>query len=198
MGLGGIMTNHSAPRGNISCQDALARLVEGNEQFMRGMEFSGDITPERRLDAAENGQHPYAAIVSCSDSRVIPEAIFSAGIGDLFVIRTAGNIVDDVNTMGSLSYAVEHMGCNLIVVMGHTNCGAVTEAVNTYYMEHDIEIINRIINEIGREKDVNKAARLNVGRSVKIIREQLGEKPGVKIIGAMYDIRSGEVEFLAL
>jgi carbonic anhydrase len=189
------MTDHTAPRGNISSQDALDRLIEGNEQFLRGMEFSGDITPERRMDAAENGQHPYAAIVSCSDSRVIPEAIFSAGIGDLFVIRTAGNIVDDVNTMGSLMYAVKHMGCNLVVVMGHTSCGAVTEAVTRYYTEHDIEIINRIIDEIGGERNIDRAAKLSVVRSVRIIREDIGDCPGLKVMGAMYDIRTGKADF---
>ena len=189
------MTGHSAPRGNIPYQDALQRLKDGNRRYVENSGYIGDISKDRREDAARNGQHPYAAIVSCSDSRVIPEMIFSSGIGDIFVIRTAGNIVDDINTLGSLEYAVGHMGCNLVVVMGHTNCGAVDEAMKGFHEEHSIDIINHIKEGIGSEKDPCKASRMNVDRSVRLIKEDLHERHNVMIIGALYDTFSGEVEF---
>ena len=189
------MTSHSAPRGNISAQEALDRLKEGNSLFAKHVEYRGDITEERVRDAAINGQHPYAALVSCSDSRVIPEVIFSAGIGELFVIRTAGNVVDDINTMGSLEYAVGHLGCNLIVVLGHTKCGAVAEALNGFHEDHALRIIKEISDGIGDEKDPTKASILNVQNSVRLISEDMGDRDGLKIIGALYDIETGEVEF---
>lgn len=190
------MTSHSAPRGNISAQEAFERIKEGNSLFVRHVEYRGDITEERVRDAAINGQHPYAAIVSCSDSRVIPEVIFSAGIGELFVIRTAGNVVDDINTMGSLEYAVNHLGCNLIVVMGHTKCGAVAEALNGFHEEHALRIIKEIADGIGDERDPTKASILNIKNSVRLIKEDMNDRDGLEIIGALYDIETGEVEFI--
>ena len=88
---------------------ALERLKEGHRRFLVSEKGSGDVSPSRRRETEELGQHPYAVVVTCSDSRVVPESIFSAGIGDLFVIRSAGNIVDGC-TLGSIEYAVEHIG----------------------------------------------------------------------------------------
>ena len=176
------MAGHKAPEGNIPAEEALRRLKEGNDIFVRSAEYNGDITAERLLDAADHGQHPYAAIVSCSDSRVIPDVIFSAGIGELFVIRTAGNIVDDINTYGSLEYAVDHLGCKLIVVLGHNE-------------GHSLQIIKVITDAIGDEKDPDKASRLNVENSVREISEGKEGREGLMVIGAMYDIDHGNVEF---
>jgi carbonic anhydrase len=101
----------------------IERLREGNERFIRGDRADHDF-PHRRLELLD-GQRPMAAVVSCSDSRVVPEYVFDANLGDLFTIVTAGNVLDDVGT-GSLEYAVEHLHVPLILLLGHTRCGAVT------------------------------------------------------------------------
>ena len=108
----------------VSAEVALERLKSGNEKYRNAKSCCGDASPEIRTLTSKNGQKPYAVIIACSDSRVIPEFIFSAGIGDLFVIRVAGNVIDN-HQLGSIEYAVEHLGCRLVVVLGHTLCGAV-------------------------------------------------------------------------
>lgn len=179
----------------VSADEALKMLKEGNSEFVRTNTYSGDISPDRRLFCAEHGQHPYAVIVTCSDSRVIPEIIFNADIGGLFIIRSAGNVVDGC-TLGSIEYAVGHMGCNLVVVMGHTSCGAIAEAIKGFHEGHSIEIIEDICQGIGCEKDPLKASCLNIRNSVRLISEDIGERHDVRIIGALYHIDSGLVEFL--
>ena len=178
----------------MDADSALSRLKSGNDRYVEAGKFPGDVSPDIRLHTAENGQHPYAAMVTCSDSRVIPEAIFSVGIGELFVIRSAGNVVDGC-TLGSLEYAAGHMGVRLVVVMGHTSCGAIAEALKGLHEGHSIEIIDDIRAGIGDERDPTKASRLNVMNSVRLIKEDLGERHDVSVVGALYDIRSGKVEF---
>src|SRR5262245_61858099 len=106
---------------------ALQRLEAGNERYAAGTATHPNQTAARRTEEAK-GQHPYAVVVSCSDSRVPPELVFDEGLGDLFVIRTAGHRLDDL-VLASVEYAVEHLGCRLVVVLGHERCGAVTAAV---------------------------------------------------------------------
>lgn len=108
----------------ISPKDALEKLKEGNRKYITSEFNSSDISQSKRADALANGQVPYAIIITCSDSRVIPENIFMTGIGELFVIRIAGNVIDE-HQLGSIEYAASHLGAPLIVVMGHTHCGAV-------------------------------------------------------------------------
>ena len=179
---------------NISAEEALTRLKGGNQRYVSSCRYDGNITEMKRCELAEEGQHPFAVIISCSDSRVIPEVIFNAGLGELFVIRSAGNVVDGC-TLGSIEYAVGHMGCNLVVVLGHTSCGAIAEAINRFHEGHSIEIINDIIEGIGPEKDPVKASRLNVRNSVRLIGEDIGNGYDVKVMGALYDIKDGTVEF---
>ena len=161
--------------------------------------YSGNISAVRRQETFNNGQHPYAIIISCSDSRVIPESIFNAGIGDLFVIRVAGNVMDD-HQLGSVEYAAHHLGVKLIAVLGHDRCGAVDAAVN-----HDTDgyikfITDEIKKAIGDEKDEYKACCLNVRHSMEIIEKSFEihkeEEHGLKVIGAVYHIESGKVDFL--
>ncbi len=109
--------------------DAIYRLAAGNLKYLNAESGNGDISRRVRLSTWAKGQSPYAIIVTCSDSRVIPESIFSAGIGELFVIRLAGNIIDD-HQLGSIEYAAGHLGCRLVVVLGHTHCGAVDAAIH--------------------------------------------------------------------
>ena len=178
------------------CEEALGaleRLKEGNRIYINSSKGEGDISPEKRLDTYKNGQKPYAVIVGCADSRVIPESIFSAGIGELFVIRVAGNVVGDFQ-LGSIEYAVEHLGCKIVVVLGHTGCGAVGGALQEHggYLKF---ITDEIRRAIGTETDTVKASVLNVNQSVSKIRERVSAE-GLLVTGALYHTDSGIVDFL--
>ena len=153
----------------------------------------GDISPEIRLDKIVNGHNPYAVIVTCSDSRVIPEYIFSAGIGELFVVRVAGNVIDN-HQLGSIEYAVEHLGCKLVVVLGHTLCGAVGAASkqNGGYVGFITDEIRRAIVV---ESDAVKASILNAKYSVSKIEKLLTKSDGLVIAPAIYRTESGIVDF---
>ena len=176
----------------IDASTALQLLKEGNKVYLNSKKCNGDISPEKRLDTYRNGQHPYAVIVSCSDSRVIPESIFSSGIGDLFVIRVAGNVVDNY-PMGSVEYAVEHLGCKLVVVLGHTGCGAVG-AANSQNGGYIKFITDEIRRAIGGETDAVKASILNIKQSVCKIKDNISAE-GLSVVGALYHTDSGLVDF---
>ena len=179
---------------NTDAFNALERLKEGNKIYLNSATGVGDVSPSKRLDTSKNGQHPYAVIVSCSDSRVIPESIFSAGIGELFVIRAAGNTIDTTQ-LGSIEYAVEHLGCPLVLVLGHTKCGAVDAAINHSPTGFVKFITDEIRLAVGDEKDDIKACALNVQRSVNRIKERL-KTDELTIAGGIYNIENGKVEFL--
>ncbi|MDE7244150.1 MAG: carbonic anhydrase [Oscillospiraceae bacterium] len=184
----------------LSPQEALTRLREGNQKYVTSMQCIGDTSSAQREKTLTEGQNPYAVIVTCSDSRVIPEAIFSAGIGDLFVIRIAGNVMDG-HQLGSIEYAAEHLGCSLVVVLGHTHCGAVDAAMNHEPEGYIKFITDEILKAIGNETDEYRACCLNVMHSKATIEASLqiqkDEKEyGLKVIGAMYHLEDGTVEFL--
>lgn len=178
---------------NLSAYDALERLKEGNKTYIDSVKGVGDISPERRMYTSKHGQKPYAVIVSCSDSRVIPESIFSAGIGDLFVIRVAGNVIDN-GVLGSIEYATEHLDCKLVVVLGHTGCGAVCAATeqNGGYVKFLTDEIKRAV---GDETDTVKASILNVKQSVAKIESLLNKAGEFVVAGALYYTESGIVDF---
>lgn len=178
----------------VTAEAALDRLKAGNELYIKSKTGTGDISRERRQYTSVNGQKPYAVIIGCSDSRVIPESIFSAGIGDLFVIRVAGNVIDN-HQLGSIEYAAGHLGCKLIVVLGHTQCGAVGAAAgkNSGFVKF---ITDEIRLAVGEETDSVKASILNVKQSVVKIEKQITKADGLKIVGAIYRTDSGKVEFL--
>lgn len=183
---------------NLSAVEAMEKLQEGNRQYLTAMTNPGDISPQIRKDTCEHGQTPYAIVVTCSDSRVIPESIFCAGIGELFVIRVAGNVIDD-HQLGSIEYAADHLGSRLVVVLGHEHCGAVGAAIHDEPGGYIKSITDEIRKAIGGEKDELRASCLNVKRSVSVIKEGLGigdSEEGVKVCGAMYHIDNGSVEFL--
>lgn len=177
----------------LSTSAALSRLKKGNDAYINCKTASGDISPEIRLATSRDGQKPYAVIVSCSDSRVIPEYVFSAGIGELFVVRVAGNVIDN-HALGSIEYAVEHLGCKLVVVLGHTLCGAVGAAVkqNSGFVSF---ITDEIRKAIGEELDAVKGSILNLKQSVAKIQQSMPATEGVQIVGALYRTDSGVVEF---
>lgn len=184
---------------NLSATEALERLKEGNERYLTATSNPGDISPKIRQTTCDEGQSPYAIIVACSDSRVIPESIFMAGIGELFVIRVAGNVIDN-HQLGSIEYAAGHLGSKLVVVLGHEHCGAVNAAVHGNPDGYVKYITDEIRKAIGEEKDELRACCLNVERSVSVIKDSLnieeGKNDGLKVCGAVYHIGSGEVKFL--
>ena len=177
----------------------LEKLKAGNAEYAENGRYTGNVCPALRLKTAKEGQHPYAIVIACSDSREIPETIFNVGIGELFVIRVAGNVLDN-HQLGSIEYAVEHLGTNLVVVLGHTRCGAVDAAIHHDPSGFIKYITDEIRLAIGDETDPYRASCLNVAHSVKQISHALdidhlrhGKDPAV--IGAMYHIDDGHVEF---
>ena len=183
----------------ISAEQAKQKLIEGNRIYINSKNHVGDVSPERRQKTCLEGQQPYAIILCCSDSREIPEAIFSAGIGELFVIRVAGNVVDS-HQLGSIEYAADHLGCKLVVVLGHDHCGAVEAAIHHDPDGHIKFITDEVRKAIGDECDEYRASCLNVLHSVKIIEEnndvRILEEDGLRVLGAIYHLESGQVEFL--
>ncbi len=184
----------------LSTNEALYRLIEGNQRYLSAETPCGDISPAIRKATCENGQYPYAVIVTCSDSRVIPESIFSAGIGELFVIRVAGNVID-VHQLGSIEYALGHLGCRLVVVLGHTHCGAVGAAMQNNPEGYIGFITDEIKAAIGNETDDTRACCLNVIHSVQQIKKGMKAQSrngamDCEVVGAVYHIEDGRVEFL--
>lgn len=182
---------------NLPAAEALSKLKAGNERYLTVSSNPGDVSPQIRQKTCDEGQTPYAIVITCSDSRVIPESIFTAGIGELFTIRVAGNVMDH-HQLGSVEYAADHLGTNLVVVLGHTHCGAVGAAVSSDPGGFIKYITDEIKKAIGDEKDELKASRLNVERSVSIIKEQLKltDSSDLQVCGAIYHIDSGKVEFM--
>ncbi len=183
----------------VSADKAMERLCLGNKKYLDAGTNSGDVSKEIRLKTATEGQTPYAVIVTCSDSRVIPESIFSAGIGELFVIRSAGNVIG-LSALGSIEYAVEHLGVKLVLIMGHTSCGAVGAALSGHGGGFTNHILKRIQNVVGTETDPLAACRLNVEAGIGTVKSMLGElmekECGVMVKGAVYRIEDGSVEML--
>ncbi|MCI5850688.1 MAG: carbonic anhydrase [Sutterellaceae bacterium] len=183
----------------IGAREALELLRDGNERYVREG-ARGDTGPERRLDTARNGQSPFAAVICCSDSRSIPEAVFACGIGDLFVIRVAGNVIDS-HQLGSVEYAADHLGVRLVVVLGHTHCGAVEAAIHHDPDGYVKTITDEVLRSIGDETDPFRAACLNAEGSVRRIEESLGirkheSEDGLAVLPAVLDIETGRVMFL--
>lgn len=191
--------------------EAVKLLKEGNERFQKDQSMEVDLSSEKR-EKLVNGQSPFAVIVTCSDSRVPPELIFNQGLGDLFVVRVAGNVIDKIE-LGSVEYAVKHLKTPLIVVMGHENCGAVEAAVEANGKKQHGNI-GAIIDKIEpsvkkvKSKDLhgeelveavtieninNSSAEIKDGS--KVIREEL-EKGKIKIVEARYMLKSGQVQWL--
>ena len=179
---------------------ALERLIAGNRRYVAESYATWDISRAALKRFKDYGQHPYAIIITCSDSRVIPESIFSTGIGDLFVIRLAGNVIDD-HQLGSIEYAADHLGTGLVVVLGHTCCGAIDAVLQGHSGEYIKYIAEDIKEAIGDEKDPYKACCLNVRHCCRRIEGSLSiqedeKRYGLRVMGAVYDLETGEVNFL--
>lgn len=182
---------------NLPYEEAMHRLKDGNARYIASGAYAGDVSANARQSTA-SGQSPYAVVITCSDSRVIPEAVFSAGIGELFVIRTAGNVINDF-VLASVQYAVEHLGTNLVLLLGHTKCGAVGATLEGGADGFTAIITDEIKKAIGEERDEEEASRLNAQKGVEKMREAadrfLTESREVKFVSGLYHIDSGEVSF---
>ena len=151
-----------------------------------------------RERTAKQGQRPWAIVICCSDSRVIPERIFDVGLGELFVVRVAGNVLDR-HQLGSVEYAAAHLHCGLVLVLGHTGCGAVAAALSGESDGFIRYITDDIAEAIGEERDPLRACEKNVLHGVERLRAEFSAHPeigGAEIVGAVYDILTGEVCFL--
>lgn len=176
--------------------EALQLLKEGNERFVKG-ELTDKHDYKGIRETLKAGQKPYAIILCCADSRVAPEIYFDEKLGDIFVIRNAGNIVDDV-VMGSIEYGVEHLKSPLIVVVGHTNCGAVTAAFEGGTFNRNLSAIMRKIQPSIKDGLVidQVAAENAIAMANEIREDEVIKKCGTMVVPAIYDILSGEVAWL--
>lgn len=188
--------------GTVNPDAALAQLKEGNNRFVTSQVSSGKPNAAKRQENAK-AQHPFAVVVACADSRTAPEIVFDANIGDLFVVRTAGNLVDD-HTLGSIEYAVDHLTPRLVVVMGHQRCGAVMAAVAGGTAPGHIQsLVRDILPAVaavkGKPGDVTdnaiwEHARLIASRITNEI--EVGDlKKEVKVVPAVYNFDTGKVEW---
>jgi carbonic anhydrase len=195
---------------SIVTGDPLDRLMLGNKRFMTGYPVHPNETQER-IRKLKKGQNPYVVIVSCSDSRVPPELVFDQGIGDIFSIRTAGNVIGDYE-LGSIEYAVEHLGCKLIVVMGHENCGAVDAYIHQAGEKHEDHIqklVDYITNEVEEKQlpdslkqNIEFSVLANIRHGVNLLRTsepligKMYKEKKLQIVGAVYDLDSGTVSII--
>jgi carbonic anhydrase len=202
----GITLFCSVAHGQNEADAAKQKLIEGNTRFVSSQMIHPNSSSQTRTELTK-GQHPFVVIVSCSDSRVPPEVVFDQGLGDLFVIRTAGEVVDDI-ALASIEYAVEHLGVKLVVVMGHQKCGAVDAAVKggklPPHLDKLIAAINPSIEKAKKEKGdlLFNAIHENVNRIVKQLStskpvlEEFVHEHKLSVIGAYYNLDSGVVDFL--
>ena len=190
------------PAVSVPADAALAQLKEGNLRFATSEVSKGKPIAARRKETAQ-GQHPFAIIIACADSRTPPEMVFDQNLGNLFVIRTAGNLIDD-HALGSIEYGVEHLGARLIVVMGHSRCGAVTAAMASDHAPGHIDSLVRDIQPAvqsakGKPGD---ATEVTVSENARLVAGQIKAKAElgdltkeVQIISAVYDLNTGKVEW---
>ena len=200
----------------IPALEALERLREGNARFVSSERNHDALTSERRRRKVAAAQEPFAIILGCSDSRVPAEIVFDQGLGDLFVIRVAGNIVAP-SGIGSVEFAAAQFNTRLVVVLGHSNCGAITATINELSRRSEEQsrnlraIVDRIrpsvaaLMAIGKHQDhddlVHRAVRANIMMSVNQLRhgseilESLIQNDGLVVVGAEYSLETGVVEF---
>jgi carbonic anhydrase len=197
---------------SVKPDEALQRLKDGNERFTTGNSDHPNITRERLLETAKNGQKPFATVVSCSDSRVPVEILFDQGVGDLFIIRVAGNVCN-VDEIGSVEYGTDHLGTPLLIVLGHSRCGAVTAVAQGAKLHGNVHaLVHNIYSAVEAAKNshpglngdafVAAAIESNVWESIadllknsSIARERVISGK-LKIVGAQYDLEQGRVQWL--
>ena len=186
--------------------NTIKKLLEGNQRYITGGALHPNQSFEHRLELAE-GQKPIAAILTCADSRVSPEIIFDQGLGDLFVLRVAGNVINDL-FVGSLEYAVEHLNVSLLMVLGHSECGAVDATVKggqpPGHINSLVQAIKPALDRLKKQSPdwVNIVAKENVKIGVERLRisepilTARYEEGNIDIVGAFYNIKSGKVSLI--
>lgn len=203
-------TQTKETQANLTPDKALVILKDGNNRFINNLKANRNLL--QQVNETADGQHPFAAILSCIDSRTSAELIFDQGLGDIFSIRIAGNILNE-DILGSMEFACKVAGSKLVVVLGHTKCGAVAGACNHVEMGNLTGLIKKIYPAVEAEKEttenrvgsnyefVNKVADINVHLVLEEIRRRSEilaemEKQGqIKMVGGMYDVETGQVEF---
>ncbi len=197
---------HADTAPKVAPAEALARLKAGNQRFSTNKMQHRNQTAERRAELA-TGQHPFAIVLACADSRTAPEVVFDQGLGDLFVVRVAGNVLND-ETIGSIEYAVDHLGAQLIVVLGHERCGAVAAARDTIaakaeapgHIQSLVKAIQPAVEAtMGADAETTaKANEMNVAQALRDSAPILKEKVAagtLSVVAAHYDLDTGAVEF---
>jgi carbonic anhydrase len=193
---------------NISPKKAHEILVEGNKRFVQNVKAQRNL--KEQVLATSTGQYPFAVILSCIDSRVPAELVFDQGIGDVFSVRVAGNVINE-DILGSMEYACKVAGSKIVVVMGHTKCGAVTAAYNGVEMGNITSLLSKIKPAVessnkkpgaSEESNIEAVTVMNVNMSIKRIRKEspilaeLEKNGDIEIVGAVYKVETGEVEFM--
>lgn len=192
--------------------EAIKLLQEGNARYVAHSLLHPNLGPERRSETGLQGQYPFAAVLACSDSRVPAEFIFDSGIGDIFVVRVAGNVLGH-SELASVEYAVDHLGTPVFVVLGHTMCGAVTDVIREGLLHGNLRVLSeRILPAVERtrqgnpglsgEELVTATVKTNVW---KVMAEAFSsssclrtcvKKGELKVVGAVYDIHTGRIDWL--
>jgi carbonic anhydrase len=203
-----LATNHSYYTvENLSAEAALQELLDGNDRYALDHVEHPHEGSQRRVDLSV-AQHPFAIVLGCADSRVVPELIFDQGVGDLFVLRVAGNVADDA-VIASIEFAVEHLGTRLVVVLGHERCGAVMAAINHAFSEGKLNSLISYIEpaiKAGQEANgdcvVSDTVKAHVNLMVKAIQatepilSHEAKNGALKVVPAYYRLATGKVEFL--
>jgi carbonic anhydrase len=192
---------------SVAPAEAISKLKEGNARYTSGSLQHPGQSAERRTELART-QHPFASIVSCSDSRVPPEIVFDQGLGDLFIVRVAGNLINDEG-LGSIEYSVDHLGARLILVLGHQRCGAVDAARETIaakgkapgHIQSLVTAIKPAVEATAKE-DLDATIKANVKNVVQALRSSTPilkaevDSGKIKVIGGYYSVDTGAVTFL--
>lgn len=205
------MRTHSKDfQNSLTPGDALQVLKEGNERFVKNLKANRNLL--QQVNETADGQYPFATILSCMDSRTSAELIFDQGLGDIFSIRVAGNILND-DILGSMEYATNVVGTKLVLVLGHTKCGAVIGACNNLELGHLTGLLKKIKPAIDRETTtrenrtgdnmafLNNVTKFNVENTIEQIRKEsdliarLEREGTIKIVGGVYEVENGKVHF---
>lgn len=193
----------------LTPEDAIQLLKNGNERFVKNLKVNRNLL--QQVNETSEGQHPFAVIISCMDSRTSAELIFDQGLGDIFSIRIAGNIINE-DILGSTEFGCKAVGAKVVLVLGHTNCGAITGAVQNVELGHLHFVTNKIKRCLPRIQERNPgispeglcahATRENVLQGMKDLKQnssilnEMVRQGDIKIVGGIYDLSSGMVEFL--
>ena len=193
---------------SITPKDAYKLLADGNSRFVNNLQVGRDL--QGQVSETSKGQFPFAVVLSCIDSRVPAEIVFDQGIGDLFSVRVAGNVINE-DVLGSMEYACKVAGSKILVVMGHTKCGAVNAACNNVELGNITSLLSKIMPAVDMvknsasemsEKAIEEVGVQNIRLSIARIRNEspvlaeMEENQEIQIVGAIYDVVNGKVKFL--